>query len=264
MASKSLFGAVEENFNTPPVKVKICGINSQEGVEVAAMLGANALGFLIGDERLSKTGNVIGHRISVRRAANLVKYVPSHVGSVLLIHVRSIDAVVDLVAAVRPTALQIQLDFGLEALSKLRDRFPDIKILKSVHISPESVESDIIGEASVLVHSESVDAILLDSRRSPLSKQTGGTGVIHDWKISAAVVDAVNPFPVVLAGGLRPENVRNAIVQVKPRAVDVMTGVETPKAKGIKDFEKVGAFIQAVRLGSLPSRARDEALVYRK
>jgi hypothetical protein len=71
MASKSLFGAVEDHFDTSLVKVKICGINSQEGVKVAAMLGANALGFLIGDERLSKTGNVIGHRISVRRFEGL-------------------------------------------------------------------------------------------------------------------------------------------------------------------------------------------------
>jgi phosphoribosylanthranilate isomerase len=260
MANKSLFGAVEHHLDTSSVRVKVCGINSHEGIKLSAMLGANALGFLIGDESLSKTGNVIGHRISVRRAANLVKEVPPHVGSVLLIHVRSIDAVVDLVEAVSPTAIQIQTDMGLEALSELRNRCPEIKIVKSVHISPESIESDIIREAAVLVHSESVDAILLDSRRSPLSKQTGGTGVTHDWKISAAVVDAVSPFPVVLAGGLRPENVENAIVQVKPRAVDVMTGVETPKAKGTKDFEKVEAFIQAVRLGSLRSRAREEAL----
>jgi phosphoribosylanthranilate isomerase len=264
MANKSLFGAVEDHLYTSPVKVKICGINSQEGVKLSAMLGANALGFLIGDERLSKTGNVIGHRISIRRATNLVKEVPPHVGSVLLIHVRSIDAVVDLVEAIHPTAIQIQTGISLEGLLELRDRCPEVKILKSVHISPESIESDVIREAVVLLQSESVDAILLDSRRSPLSKQTGGTGVTHDWKISAAVVDAVNPFPVVLAGGLRPENVGNAIVQVKPCAVDVMTGVETPKAKGIKDFEKVEAFIQAVRSGSLPSRARDEALVWRK
>jgi phosphoribosylanthranilate isomerase len=260
MATKSLFGAVEGHPDNLAVKVKICGVNSQEGVQLATMLGANALGFLIGDERLSNAGKVIGHRISMRRAANLVEQVPAHVGSVLLIHARSIEAVVDLVAAVRPTALQMQTDIDLEALSKLRDRCPEVKILKSVHVFPESIESDVIEQAAFLANSECVDAILLDTRRSPLSKQTGGTGVTHDWKVSAAVVDAVDPFPVILAGGLRPENVRDAIVQVRPRAVDVMTGVETQNAKGVKDFKKLEAFIRSVRSGS-PSRARDEALV---
>jgi phosphoribosylanthranilate isomerase len=203
--NKPLFGAFEDHLGLSPVKVKICGINSHEGLKLSAMLGANALGFLIGDERVSRTGGIIGHRISVRRAANLVKKVPPHVGSVLLIHVRSVDAVVDLVVAVRPSAIQIQTDISLEGLAELRNRCPEVKILKSVHISPESIESDIINEAVGLVRSESVDAILLDSRRSPLSKQTGAIGVTHDWKISRAVVEAVNPFPVFWRGacGLR-------------------------------------------------------------
>jgi phosphoribosylanthranilate isomerase len=253
MVNKSLFGAVEDHLDTSSVKVKICGINNKEGIRQSTILGANALGFLIGDERLSKTGEVIGHRISIRRAANLVKEVPTHVGSVLLIHATNIDTVVDLVVAVRPTAIQIQMDIDLEVLSKLRNRCPEVKILKSVHVFPNSIDSDIIEKAALLVRSKTVDAIVLDSRRSPRSKQTGGTGVTHDWKISAAVVDAVKPFPVILAGGLRPENVRDAVAQVKPRAVDVMTGVETQKAKGIKDFDKVEAFIQSVTSGSLLS-----------
>jgi phosphoribosylanthranilate isomerase len=184
-----------------------------------------------------------------------VKKVPSNVGSVLLIHERSVRDIVDLVAAVRPTAIQIQTDIGSEVLSELRDRCPEVKILKSVHVCPESIESAIIDQAASLVQSESIDAILLDSRLSKLSRQTGGTGVTHDWKISAGVVNALASFPVILAGGLRPENVRNAIVQVKPSAVDVMTGVEVQNARGIKDFKKVAAFVRSVRTGSLTSRA---------
>jgi phosphoribosylanthranilate isomerase len=176
MVTKSLFGAVEDHLGESRVKVKICGINSQEGVERCVTRGANALGFLVGNERLSKTGEVIGHRIRILRAANLVEKVPTHVGSVLLIHVRSVGAVVDLVAAVRPTALQIQTEMGPEALAELRDRCPEVKILKSVHVFPESLQSDIIKQAAFLAQSESIDAILLDSRRSELSRQTGGTG----------------------------------------------------------------------------------------
>jgi phosphoribosylanthranilate isomerase len=252
--TKSLFGAFEDHTDISTVKVKICGINSQKAVTRCTMLGANALGFLVGNERLSKIGEVIGHRISIRRAADLVETVPTHVGSVLLVHLTTVGEVMHLVTAVRPTALQIQADIGLNTLLELRHRCLGVKILKSVHVYPESAAGDIIEQAQLFAHSESIDAILLDSRRSKLSKQTGGTGVTHDWKISAAVVDALDPFPVVLAGGLRPENVRNAIDQVKPRAVDVMTGVENPNVRGIKDFERVQAFIRSVKSESLPGR----------
>jgi phosphoribosylanthranilate isomerase len=215
------------------------------------MLGANALGFLVGSERLSKTGEIVGHRISIRRAADLVEKVPTYVGTVLLIHANCVAEVVDLVAAVHPSALQVQSEMSIDSLSQLRDRCPEVKIVKSLHVYPGVVEDKIINEAASLAYSKSVDAILLDSRRSKLSKQTGGTGITHDWEISAAVVDALNLFPVVLAGGLRPENVRSAIVQVKPRAVDVMTGVEKQGAKGTKDYTKVQAFVQSVTSGSL-------------
>jgi len=72
--------------------------------------------------------------------------------------------------------------------------------------------------------------------------QYGGTGKVHDWTLSMQIKDAVAPVPVILAGGLKPENVKEAILTVKPYAVDVASGVEV--SPGVKDHEKVRAFVE--------------------
>ncbi len=66
--------------------------------------------------------------------------------------------------------------------------------------------------------------------------QYGGTGKVHDWTVSMQIKEAVAPVPVILAGGLKPENVKEAILTVKPYAVDVASGVEA--SPGVKDHEK--------------------------
>ncbi len=88
------------------------------------------------------------------------------------------------------------------------------------------------------------DALVLDSRTAD---RLGGTGQTHDWSVSARIVAAVSPVPVYLAGGLRPENVGEAIARVRPAGVDVNSGVED--AKGRKDMAKMRAFVVRARAG---------------
>jgi len=72
--------------------------------------------------------------------------------------------------------------------------------------------------------------------------QYGGTGKVHDWALSRQIKESVAPVSVILAGGLKPENVKEAVLMVKPYAVDVASGVEaTP---GVKDHGKIRAFIE--------------------
>ena len=88
-----------------------------------------------------------------------------------------------------------------------------------------------------------VDALLLDSGNPSLpTKELGGTGRTHDWNVSRQICEAVD-VPVYLAGGLKPENVRQAIVAVSPYAVDVCSGVRT---SGMLDESKLKAFFDAV------------------
>jgi phosphoribosylanthranilate isomerase len=87
------------------------------------------------------------------------------------------------------------------------------------------------------------DAILLDSRDRSTDR-VGGTGLVHDWSISARIVERIST-PIILAGGLNPTNVARAISTVRPWAVDVNSGVED--SSGMKNEDKVRAFVAAAR-----------------
>ena len=101
---------------------------------------------------------------------------------------------------------------------------------------------DALGHA--LSYTAHADALVLDTRTA---NRLGGTGRTHDWSISARVVAAVAPLPVYLAGGLRPENVAEAVARVRPAGVDVNSGVED--ANGRKDAAKMRAFVDRAMAG---------------
>jgi phosphoribosylanthranilate isomerase len=210
--------------------VKICGITSQGDLAIALAAGANAVGFLVGLIHPSV------EQLEPEQAADLIRLVPPLVTSVLVTHSSEPKRVDDFCAIARPTAVQLQGDFPLAEIAALRRAHPSLRILKAVHVTgPEAIESAALA-------ARSADAILLDSR-SP--GRLGGTGQTHDWSISRAIRDRVAPAPVILAGGLRPENVRAAIERVAPFAVDVNSGVST--RPGVKDAERVQAFVREAR-----------------
>jgi phosphoribosylanthranilate isomerase len=209
-------------------RVKICGITSQADLEIAIGAGASALGFLVGLLHPS------ADRLDAEAAAALILRVPPLVESVLVTH-RSEPAIVsDLCARTRAGAVQLQGDFPLAAIDELRRAHPRLRILKAVHVTgPEAIET-------AWHAARFADAILLDSIAAG---RLGGTGAVHDWSISRAIRDAVAPTtPVILAGGLRPENVRSAIERVDPFAVDVNSGVSV--RPGLKDAARVQAFVR--------------------
>jgi phosphoribosylanthranilate isomerase len=167
------------------------------------------------------------------------------VASVLLIHVSTAEAVAELCRQIRPAAIQVQRDIREGDLRVVKEEFPEIRIVKTVHVYPDSAESEICARVSEDLEGEVVDAINLDSRESKSNQQTGGTGLTHDWNISASVVRRIGSGRVILAGGLTAENVRRAIETVGPGAVDVMSGVEDES--GVKNPLKVQAFFGALR-----------------
>lgn len=119
--------------------------------------------------------------------------------------------------------------------SKLKTALPSVKIVQVIHV----VNELSVGLAVSI--SEHVDALLLDSGNPELKiKVLGGTGRIHDWKLSRKIRDR-SKCPVFLAGGLKPENVRRAINEVQPFGVDVCNGVRTD---GILDRDKLSVFLR--------------------
>jgi phosphoribosylanthranilate isomerase len=135
----------------------------------------------------------------------------------------------------------------LGAYEQLHAGMPGVSIVQVIHV----IGQDAIEEAREVA--PYVNGILLDSGDPSLPrKELGGTGRTHNWAISRQVVEQVG-VPILLAGGLRPDNVAQAIRMVRPYAVDVCTGVRT---NGQLDEVKLAAFFEAVQSASDPGKCR--------
>lgn len=210
-------------------RVKICGNRSFRDVEIAVRCGADAIGLIVGTKFVSED------EITAGLAKEIVAALPPFVTSVLVTHLQGCSEILDLYHVVLPGAIQLHNDLSLDVIKELRFRIPQVKLIKAIHILDESS----IQEA--LSFSSDVDALLLDSRTA---NRIGGTGMTHDWSVSQCIVSQINT-PVILAGGLTPANVREAIQTVRPFAVDVNSGVDDEN--GDKDSQKVHHFIQNTR-----------------
>ena len=225
------------------VRVKICGIRSADDARIAVASGADALGFLCGLDYPTSD------QLDPAAARQIIAGLPPFVSSVLVTHRTEIAWVAQACREAACTTVQLHGDFHLEEIPALRGPAPYLRIIKAVHV----VDRSAIGQA--LAAAQWADAVLLDSRTAT---RLGGTGVTHDWSISAEIVKET-PKPVILAGGLNPENVQRAIRTVQPFAVDVNSGVKN--SGGGKSPEKVAAFIRNAKaaLGRVENLAPAES-----
>ena len=206
------------------MRVKICGTTSDEDARLAVSLGADALGFLVG------LNYPADDEISADTARSIIRKQPPFISSVLVTHKNDPSWIVETAQVIGCNTLQLHGDVPLKELEGIRSRLPYLKIIKTIHVqSDEAVMAALEAE-------KVADAILLDTITD---ERLGGTGKTHDWSISRKIVEALNA-PVILAGGLTPENVREAITYVRPFGVDVNSGVEHPNGKKsparVRDF----------------------------
>jgi phosphoribosylanthranilate isomerase len=216
------------------IRIKICGITSIVEAKLAERHGADALGLLVG--RRHRASDFL--RVNV--ACKIYETVFPFVIPVLVTHLEEPQEILRLGAAVPCPVLQLHSDLSSSLLSTLRERLRPKKIIGKV-----SVQNRRAVKRAYEIQG-SVDAIVLDSI-DPATDRVGGTGMTHDWSLSAEIVSN-SSVPVVLAGGLTPDNVAEAIRVVRPAAVDVNSGVETPD--GHKSEERICRFIEAVRAAS--------------
>ncbi|MCW4034046.1 MAG: phosphoribosylanthranilate isomerase [Candidatus Bathyarchaeota archaeon] len=207
------------------VRVKICGITQEQDLKAAVDAGADAVGFLVGVPASPRN-------LTLEMAKTLIDMVPVFVDSVVVTAPQSVQDLAKICETLKPSAIQIHGKKPFTA-SEVREKIPDTRLIKTVY-----VKADILDEENV-ENLKDFDAILLDSFTKD---QYGGTGKVHDWTVSKQIKEAVAPVPVVLAGGLNPENVQEAIHKVEPYAVDVASGVEAKPA--VKDHSKVRAFVE--------------------
>jgi phosphoribosylanthranilate isomerase len=213
------------------MKVKICGIKTENDLTVAIDAGADAVGFIT-DVPVDSP-----RKITLAEASRMISKVPVFVISVLVIMPENAQQAVRMIQAARPVAVQIHNVLPLSELVKIRET--GVKLIKTIPVSKNADADTLIKKVKEL--SGIADAVLLDTA---LDGKTGGTGIPHNWEVSSKVV--LNAaIPVILAGGLRPENVRDAAGCVRPYAVDTASGVETD---GKKDEKKVLDFIKNARM----------------
>lgn len=211
------------------VRTKICGITREGDRDVAVGAGADALGFVV-DVPVDTP-----RELSAQRAAELVEGVPPFVTTVLVTMPDDVDGALELCERVGTDAIQVHGDLSPTQIHELGTR-TDADVIAAVDVASGDVEA----------YAAAADALLVDSTDQ---QGGGGTGETHDWERTRAYV---NQFvtPVVLAGGLTPVNVAEAIETVRPFGIDTATGVE--RKGGIKDRDAVESFVRRARNGGNP------------
>jgi phosphoribosylanthranilate isomerase len=209
-------------------RIKICCIGSIEEAMTAVAFGASAVGLVA---KMPSGPGPIPDELIRQIAGN----VPPPVATFLLTSETSVEEIIKHHLRTNTNTIQI-VDLLLSGTySELKAALPSVKIVQVIHVIDESSVDLAVGI------SDQVDALLLDSGNPNLKiKELGGTGRVHNWKLSRKIREN-SKCPVFLAGGLKPENVREAIDEVQPFAVDVCSGVRT---NGKLDRQKLSDFVQ--------------------
>lgn len=201
------------------VRVKICGITRVEDALAAAAAGADAIGLVF----YAKSPRAV----DIEQAREILAALPPFVTSVGLFVDAERSELERILASVPLDLLQFHGDESVQQCEAFGR--PYIKALRV------KAGDDI---AAQVARYPSAQGILLDAY---VEGVPGGTGEAFDWSLIPQALSK----PLILAGGLCPDNVAEAVSRVRPYAVDVSGGVEA--SKGVKDVEKVGAFIRAAR-----------------
>ncbi|MEW6592272.1 MAG: phosphoribosylanthranilate isomerase [Candidatus Hadarchaeota archaeon] len=212
------------------LKVKICGFMRPGDVEIASKLGADMVGTIL----VPKSPR----SVSIAHAKEILAAAGKGVAKVAVVMPKDLEEIKKMAGEIKPDYLQLHLTFPARDLRVLKGRL-NTKMIVVVPI-PQKIENrwEIINMAKEA--EEAADIILLDTK----GVHGGGTGKTHDWSLSREICASLKK-PVMLAGGLTPLNVREAVRTVRPYAVDVATGVE--QGLGIKSPELMQEFIQEAR-----------------
>jgi phosphoribosylanthranilate isomerase len=190
---------------------------------------------------LSDLGGRFPRELTLEAAAAVLVAIKRPSTSVALFLTDNIEFIVSAARVLQPAI--IHLGAAPELLTPERARcikqlLPGMALMRSIPVAGEYVMK------LAIEYQEIVDFLLLDSHRTG-DQQVGALGVTHDWSISRRVVEFVG-LPVILAGGLEPDNVADAVRLVRPAGVDSKAKTDAP-ASHIKDLERVRAFLEAQR-----------------
>lgn len=221
--------------------IKICGNTNLADAQLVVEAGADALGFVFAASP---------RRVTAAQVDEMTRALPAAVEKIGVFADAGFDEIAATVLEAGLTGVQLHSDVESvpEIALRLRQRFSRgtphserLSILQVLHFSADG--EGLEAQLSVARQSASVDAVLVDSR-TPQAR--GGTGIRFDWQAaSRSFSAAASELHIIVAGGLKPENVREAIETLHPWGVDVVSGVEA--APGRKDPARVKEFIRTAR-----------------
>lgn len=216
--------------------VKICANTSLEDALMAAEAGADAVGFVFAESM---------RRVTPQQVRAITPALPAHLEKIGVFADKGFDDLARAIEECGLTGVQLHSGYGADAAARLRKQFPTLRILKVIHFH-QGLEAEL-REAR---EDQAIDAVLVDSRTANL---LGGTGMSFDWRSARRSFEG-SQLRMIVAGGLNPENVSEAIAMLQPWGVDVASGVEASPGK--KDAAKVRAFVDNARIADSPSGQR--------
>ncbi|NOX38367.1 MAG: phosphoribosylanthranilate isomerase [Calditrichaeota bacterium] len=213
--------------------IQIAGIRNAAEARLLVAAGVDWLGFPFRLEYHAED-------TTVEAAAEIIRELPETVSPVLITYLNQVEAILQLAEMLGVRHIHLHGHVSVDVLRELRRQRKDLFLIKSLVVKDNQVEE--LARA-VAVYAPLVDAFITDTY-DPRTGASGATGKTHDWRVSRRLVE-ISPRPIILAGGLNPENVEKAIEFVRPAGVDVHTGVED--SRGNKDPERVRRFVQNAR-----------------
>lgn len=215
--------------------VQVAGVIDRSEAQLLIDCGVRYLGFPL---RLP----VNAEDLSEEAAAELIAEFPAGVKAVLITYLNRAEEVIAFCRKLGVEVVQLHGPIEAVELARIKTTLPELMVIKSL-----IVRGDNLDELRVQVTASAayVDAFITDSF-DPSTGAEGATGKTHDWAIDRALVE-MSPTPVILAGGLNADNVREAILTVRPFGVDVHTGIEG--ADGRKDPELTRRFVAEAEAG---------------
>ncbi len=215
--------------------IQIAGIIDQAEAEMLQRCGVTYLGFPLGLP-------VHQEDISEENAARIIRRLHPPVFGVLITYLDDGREIAEFCASLGACVVQLHGDIAIEELAKLKELAPELLTIKSLVVGLHAQDAL---ESMTVRYSDHVGAFITDTY-DPATGASGATGKIHDWSISRRLVE-MSDRPVILAGGLDANNVRRAILEVRPAGVDSHTGVE--EGSGRKSRQKVEKFVAEAEAG---------------
>jgi phosphoribosylanthranilate isomerase len=229
--------------------VKICGNTSLEDAQLSAQLGADAVGFVFAPSP---------RQVTAAQVAAITPHLPAHVERVGVFHARDAGQIAAIALEAGLTAVQLHGGLDEPLAQRLAEKFKgSMRIIPTLHwtveeqTQPETAQSPAVQLAAQIERIARMgltDRVLIDSK---VGAAMGGTGVAFDWTAARVLfASAPSGMNLIVAGGLTPQNVAQAIDRLKPWGVDVSSGIES--SPGRKDPALLARFIQNARAAAAP------------